>query len=249
MSFSKYFIYLQAQKNNIKMELINKLTIGEIVANDFRTSSVFKNAGIDFCCGGNQSIAEACMEKGINKEELTSELKNIEQGPPDHSINFNEWELGFLCDYIVNTHHKFVAKNLPELVFYTDKIATVHGEHHPELIEVANIFNKISDELKPHAKNEEEILFPAIKEVISNGSPKAKKIIIQEITRMLGEHDIVGKAMDEINKLTDSYLVPDDGCATYQVAFKLLQQFEDDLHVHIHLENNILFPKAMESAA
>lgn len=232
------------------MELtqINELTIGEIVANDFRTSSVFKNAGIDFCCGGNQSLAEACFDKGINKDDLASELKNVEQEPTDHSTNFKEWEPGFLCDYIVNTHHKFVAKNLPELIFYTDKIATVHGEHHPELIEVANIFNKISDELKPHAKNEEEILFPAIKEVISNGSPKAKKIIVQEITRMLGEHDFVGNAMDKINKLTNSYLVPDDGCATYQVALKSLQQFEDDLHVHIHLENNILFPKAMESA-
>lgn len=224
---------------------INKLTVGEIVANDFRASSIFKNAGIDFCCGGKQSLEEACVEKGLNKDELVTELKNLEQEPVNQSINFKEWEPGFLCDYIVNTHHTFVVKNLPELVFYTDKIASVHGEHHPELIEVANLFNKINDELVVHMKSEEEILFPAIKEMMSTGSPTAKKIIVNEITRMLGEHDLAGKAMDEINRITKSYLVPEDGCATYRVAFKLLQQFEDDLHVHIHLENNLLFPKAL----
>lgn len=224
---------------------INKLTIGEIVANDFRASTIFKNVGIDFCCGGNQKVTEACNEKGINKEKLISELKNLEQEPPNHSVNYNEWEIGFLCDYIVNTHHMFVTKNLPELVFNTGKIAMVHGDHHPELIEVATLFKTINEELIPHMKNEEEILFPAIKEVSHSGSPTQKKIIAQEINRMLGEHDLAGKAMDEINQITKSYHVPQDGCATYQVTFKQLQQFEDDLHVHIHLENNILFPKAL----
>ncbi len=98
-------------------------------------------------------------------------------------------------------------------------------------------------------KNEEEILFPAIKEVVLTNSSEAKKAIVTEITRMLGEHDAAGKAMDKINQITKSYLVPEDGCATYQVSFKMLQQFEDDLHVHIHLENNILFPRALELAS
>ena len=233
----------------MEIKKIDELTVGEIVANDFRASSVFKNAGIDFCCGWKQSLEEACLEKGINKEELALELKNLEKEPTNNSINFKEWELGFLCDYIVNTHHKFVAKNLPEIVFYTEKIATVHGEHHPELIVVANLFSKINDALIPHSKNEEEILFPAIKEMVLNESPTAKKTIVSEITRMLEEHDNAGKAMDEINRKTKSYQVPEDGCATYQVAFKMLQEFEDDLHVHVHLENNILFPRAIELAS
>jgi regulator of cell morphogenesis and NO signaling len=228
---------------------INKLTVGEIVANDFRASSIFKNAGIDFCCGGKQSLEEACMEKDVSKEDLTSQLEDLQKEPQSNSHNFKEWEPGFLCDYIVNTHHKFVEKNLPELVFYTNKIASVHGDHHPELIEVARLFNDINDELIPHMKNEEEILFPAIKEVVLTNSSEAKKAIVTEITRMLGEHDAAGKAMDKINQITKSYLVPEDGCATYQVSFKMLQQFEDDLHVHIHLENNILFPRALELAS
>ena len=228
---------------------INKLTVGEIVANDFRASSIFKNAGIDFCCGGKQSLEEACMEKDVSKEDLTSQLEDLQKEPQSNSHNFKEWEPGFLCDYIVNTHHKFVEKNLPELVFYTNKIASVHGDHHPELIEVARLFNDINDELIPHMKNEEEILFPAIKEVVLTNSSEAKKAVVTEITRMLGEHDAAGKAMDKINQITKSYLVPEDGCATYQVSFKMLQQFEDDLHVHIHLENNILFPRALELAS
>lgn len=146
---------------------IDKITVGEIVTNDFRASSVFKNAGIDFCCGGNQSLKEACLENGINQLQLESELKDLENQPISPSMNFKEWEPGFLSDYIVNTHHKYVAKSLPELLFYTDKIANVHGDHHPELIKVAELFKQINEELIPHMKNEEEVLFPAIKEVIS----------------------------------------------------------------------------------
>ena len=139
-------------------------------------------------------------------------------------------------------------KNLPELVFYTQKIANVHGDHHPELIEIANLFEKINAELLQHLKNEEEVLFPAIKEVVNTNSKKSKDTINSEINRMLGEHDFAGGAMDKINVISKGYKVPEDGCNTYKVAFKLLEQFEDDLHTHVHLENNILFPKALELA-
>jgi regulator of cell morphogenesis and NO signaling len=230
------------------LEQLNKLTVGEIVAKDFRTSEVFKNAGIDFCCGGKQNISEACSEHGINKEDLLVKIKDLENIPINYAEKFNEWEPDFLADYIANTHHKYVSKTLADLLFYTQKIADVHGDHHGELIEVASLFSKIHDELIPHLKNEEEVLFPAIKEVLSNNSSKAKQTIISEITRMLGEHDFAGGAMDQINVITKGYLLPDDACNTYRVAFKLLNEFEDDLHVHVHLENNILFPKVMEMA-
>jgi regulator of cell morphogenesis and NO signaling len=227
-----------------QLQLLN-LSVGEIVANDFRTSSLFKNAGIDFCCGGKQSLSEACIEKGIDAAQLENEILKVSKEPLNEFINFKNWNPVFLADYIVNTHHKFVLKNLPELVFYTQKIANVHGEHHLELIEVANLFDKINAELLQHLKNEEEVLFPAIKEVVNTNSETAKKTIISEIARMEGEHEFAGGAMDEINKITKGYLVPADGCSTYQVAFKLLEQFEDDLHTHVHLENNILYPKAL----
>jgi len=222
------------------------LTVGEIVANDFRTSSVFKKAGIDFCCGGKQLFAEACAENRVDALEIENEILRITEEPVNEFMNFKNWDAVFLCEYIVNTHHKFVLKNLPELVFYTQKIASVHGDHHPELIEVADLFVKINAELLQHLKNEEEVLFPAIKEVVNSGSANAKAIIVSEIARMTDEHEFAGGAMDEIKRITKGYKVPEDGCNTYRVAFKLLEQFEDDLHTHVHLENNILYPKALQ---
>jgi regulator of cell morphogenesis and NO signaling len=222
------------------------LTIGEIVTKDFRTASIFKDAGIDFCCGGKKSLDQACREKEIDPSQIKSELIKLESTPPDTTNNFDEWELDFLCDYIVNTHHKFILKTLPQLVTYTEKIASVHGEKHHELVEVADLFSKVNTELLQHLKNEEEVLFPAIKKVIATNSFELKATIITEIFRMSGEHEFAGGAMDKINEITKGYKVPADGCNTYQVTFKLLQQFEDDLHIHVHLENNILYPKALK---
>jgi len=222
------------------------LTVGEIVTNDFRTASIFKESGIDFCCGGKQSINEACREKGIDQKVLLGKIKALELSPVISSQNFKDWELGFLCDYIVNTHHKYVLKTLPELMFYTQKIADVHGDHHPELIEIASIFSQINDELLQHLKNEEEVLFPAIKIALNNPSKKVRETIKSEIKRMEGEHDFAGGAMDKINIISKQYLLPEDACNTYRVTFELLEQFEDDLHVHVHLENNILYPGAFK---
>ena len=223
-------------------------TIGEIVANDFRAASLFKDAGIDFCCGGNKSLSDACKEKGADESHLIQQLEILAQTPVSGAMNFKEWELGFLSDYIMNTHHKFVLKNLPELVFYTQKIADVHGDNHPELIEVASLFTKINEELLQHLKNEEEVLFPAIKEAENDATAAVKATIASEITRMQGEHEFAGGAMDKINVLTNNYQIPVDACNTYRVSLKLLEQFEDDLHIHVHLENNILYPKALKMA-
>ncbi|MDP4208530.1 MAG: iron-sulfur cluster repair di-iron protein [Bacteroidota bacterium] len=227
------------------MKNYKDLSLGEIVANDFRTALVFKNVGIDFCCGGKKSLQEACDEKGLKIDEIANELLELQVQPANSSQNFNSWDLGFLADYIVNTHHKYVLKNLPELVFYTQKIASVHGGHHPELLEVADLFSKINEELRQHLQKEEEILFPAIKLALITPSLETTKTIASEIERMSTEHEFAGGAMDKINELTHGYTIPEDACNTYTVSLKLLQQFEDDLHVHVHLENNILYPKAM----
>lgn len=243
------FIFARKFKSKImSQDILSEITIGEIVANDFRAASMFKEAGIDFCCGGNKSLTEACKEKGANASHLVQQLETLAQTPVSGAMNFKEWDLSFLSDYIVNTHHKFVSKNLPELVFYTQKIANVHGEHHPELIEVASLFTKINEELLQHLKNEEEVLFPAIKQAEKNASAEVNSTIVSEITRMRGEHEFAGSAMDKINALTNNYLIPVDACNTYRVSLKLLEQFEDDLHIHVHLENNILYPKALKLA-
>ena len=225
----------------------NKQTkIGDIVTLDFRAAEVFKKAGIDFCCGGNQSLEDACRDKNLDVTAIESQLQQLENFAPDSSHKFNEWKLDFLCDYIVNTHHQTVMNLLPQLTFYTQKIAEVHGNNHPELLEITGLFAQVNTELRQHLRNEEEVLFPAIKEVLKTNSDESKATIVSEITRMTGEHEFAGGAMDKINELSRRYAVPEDGCNTYRVAYKLLEQFEDDLHIHVHLENNILYPKAMK---
>jgi regulator of cell morphogenesis and NO signaling len=224
-----------------------EVSIGEIVAQDFRAASVFKEAGIDFCCGGKMSLERACAEKGIDMTEVENKLTQLESVPADEAHNFKDWNAGFLCDYIMNTHHKYVLKSLPELVFYTEKIASVHGENHPELIEVSSLFADINRKLLQHLKNEEEVVFPAIKEFLRSGSGESRGVIVEQIRKLSEEHEFAGGAMDKINFLTKNYSVPADGCNTYNVSFRLLEQFEDDLHVHVHLENNILFPNILKS--
>ena len=220
--------------------------LGDIVTDDFRTAELFKEAGIDFCCGGKKTLEQACQEKKLNVGIIVERLEELQLLPDSPSQNYKDWSLDFLADYIVNTHHKYVLKTLPELVFYTQKIANVHGNHHTELIEVAELFGKINTELLQHLNNEEKVLFPAIKEALKGNTPKTTEIILSEITRMNSEHEFAGGAMDKINIMTNGYTIPDDGCNTYMVTFKLLHQFEEDLHVHVHLENNILYPKALK---
>ncbi|MCY1721212.1 iron-sulfur cluster repair di-iron protein [Prolixibacteraceae bacterium Z1-6] len=228
-----------------KIEFKNKY-VGAIVTDDFRTSTIFKNAGIDFCCGGRQTVSEACADHQINIAELEKQISELQKSPVSPSLDFKEWELPFLMDYIVNTHHKYVIKTLPDLVFYTRKIAEVHGDHHPELIDIAQKITEVATELEQHLKNEEEVLFPAIRSFLISKNEKDAKTIESEITRMFGEHDFAGGTLDEINHITEGYKLPDDACNTWHVAFKTLEQFEDDIHVHVHLENNILFPRALE---
>jgi regulator of cell morphogenesis and NO signaling len=223
----------------------NNTMLGEIVTEDFRAAEIFKEAGIDFCCGGKKTLTEACREKKLDVNAIASKLEDLHTQPHNSNQNFKDWSLDFLADYIMNTHHKFVLKTLPDLVFYTQKIAQVHGENHPELVKIAAMTAEINTELLQHLKNEEEVLFPAIKIALKSDSTEARLSIQAEIARMSDEHEYAGGAMDTINVMTQGYTLPQDACNTYKVAFKLLEQFEDDLHVHVHLENNILYPKAL----
>jgi regulator of cell morphogenesis and NO signaling len=232
----------------MKRENLLKKTLGEMVTDDFRSAALFKKAGLDFCCGGKKSLESACAEKKADPDNLINQLLELEKAGNDKGNNFKEWPASFLSDYIVNTHHKYVLKTLPDLLFYTAKIAEVHGERHKELYEVTDLFSKINSELLQHLKNEETVLFPAIKQVQENSSPATKTLIRSEIERMTGEHEFAGGAMDRINELTNGCSVPSDSCNTYAVTMKLLEEFEDDLHTHVHLENNILYPAALKFA-
>ena len=224
------------------------MKVGDIVSDDYRTAEVFKHHGIDFCCGGNQSLEEAAKEKKLDITELEDNLNNLDKMATKKQPNFKDWKLDFLCDYIVNEYHNKVYKVLPTLMAYLNKIVQVHGANHTELKEIADLFSTINTELPIHQHQEEEVFFPAIKELVNTNSPEAKRIINEQISLMMDEHELIGGAMDKINELSKSYLVPDDGCNTYRVTYQLLEEFEDDLHMHVHLENHILFPKTLKLA-
>lgn len=226
-------------------------TIGEIAVKDLRKVEVFKKYGIDFCCGGKKTIAEVCAEKNIDATKVQTELRNIETENKAGNISYNDWSIDFLSDYIINTHHLYVRKYLPELMTYASKVAQVHGTQHPELLPIQKLVMEISKELTEHLVQEENVVFSYIKKIAEarKGSlpliKKGKDLegLIEELER---EHDQVGRAFDKIRELSKDYLIPNDACASYKLLFKMLQEFEDDLHLHIHLENNILFPKAIE---
>jgi len=227
-------------------------TIGELVARDYRKAEVFKKFGVDFCCGGKKTVARACAEKGLDPAVVEKELNALGESPVSRSQQFDAWDLGFLADYIENNHHSYVREAIPALSEYTTKIARVHGERHPELLEIARHFAAVASELNAHMPKEERILFPYIRQLsqaAKAGShlPRPAFGSIQNpINMMEMEHEAAGSSMEAIRQLSQDYTVPADGCTTYRLAFAKLQEFEADLFQHIHLENNLLFPKAVK---
>lgn len=227
------------------------LTIGELVSKDFRKAEVFKKFGLDFCCGGKKTLEKACLEKGLDVLEVQSELELAEAKPSTGSQNFLEREAGFLADYIVNTHHNYVNNAMPVIFEYTQKVAKVHGQRHPEAVEIADLVAEIINEMKDHMLKEERILFPYIKSLSdakkTGEAPEALFGTVENPVRMMEhEHDVVGVLIQKINELSSNYTPPADACTTYKLSFAKLKEFEEDLHQHIHLENNILFPAAIK---
>lgn len=227
-------------------------SIGEFVAEDYRTAAVFKKYGIDFCCGGQESLTAICQENDLNPEALLRELADVKSIPIDRGQNFAAWELPFLIDYIVNTHHAYLYENTDTIEGYTKKIAAVHGSHHPEVVEIAEIFAKVAKDLTLHLQKEEETLFPAIKRIVAarkNGNDASAEdlaILKSSLETLHQEHEEVGAAIHAIHRLSRGYEIPENVCNTFVVTYRMLQEFEDDLHKHVHLENNLLFPKAAQ---
>lgn len=233
-----------------KLSGMTNETLGEIAAKDLRKAEVFKKYGLDFCCGGKKTVAEACAEKGIDPAEVEKELQQADQKQTTASrpLPYNEWSLDFLADYIVNTHHSYVKKQMPDLLAYAEKVARVHGGAHPELHEINQLVKETMHEMTEHTREEEEVLFPYIKRLSAeNGSASSDQFATVEepIDLRVQEHELVGHNMEKIRELTANYTLPQDACASYSFLYKSLNEFEEDLHIHVHLENNILFPKAI----
>lgn len=233
------------------MGTIGTKTVGELVATDYRAADVFKKYGIDFCCGGNVSLQELCSKKNLDFAEIEGDLQTIDS-QFNKSYNFNKWDLGFLIDYIINVHHSYVLENIPIITQYADKVAKVHGHHRKETVEISKLFKMVSEELRDHMQKEENILFPYIKMQVGakkNGLPMPKAsfgTVENPIGMMETEHENAGKAFRDIGTLSNDYNPPPEACNTYKVLYAKLHEFEEDLHRHVHLENNILFPKAIK---
>ena len=236
----------------MQQSITENTTIGEIVAADYRTAKVFETNGIDFCCGGKVALATICTQEGLDLAKIMKELEAVQSEPVERTQNYASWSLSFLADYIVNTHHAYLRENDGQTVAYARKISEVHGVRHPEVIKIAVLFEKIAADMTAHLREEEEICFPAVKRAesarTSGALPtdKDQETIRTSLAKLQREHEEIGDAVHLIRHLSGDYVLPSDACNTFMVTYQRLKEFEDDLHKHVHLENNILFVKAAD---
>jgi regulator of cell morphogenesis and NO signaling len=227
-------------------------SLGELVAENYRRGAVLSSYGLDFCCRGDRTLRQACTEKGIDLEEVNRSLQSLSDGGREQPLvnRFSEWPLGFLVDYVLTNHHQYLHKMLPITKAGLEKIARVHGPNHPELAECSRLFNTIVEDLHQHLWKEENVLFPYIKALDGEGKLPWPKVpfdsVATPIHAMRTEHEREGGHLFRLRELTANYKVPDDGCNTYQATFGQLAELDADLIQHIHIENNILFPRAIE---
>lgn len=233
------------------MNAIQEKTVGEYVAEDYRTAQVFKKYGIDFCCRGNRSIQEVSEKNNIDPGVLFREVEAVkETASSTDTTDYKAWPIDLLADYVEKRHHRYVEEKTPTIKAFLEKLCKVHGGRHPELFEITKEFNASAGDLAAHMKKEELVLFPFIHKMVKvqrSGQPLEVPhfgTVESPIEMMMHEHDAEGVRFRKIAELSDNYNPPADGCTTYRVAFAMIKDFEDDLHLHIHLENNILFPRA-----
>ncbi|MBN8820433.1 MULTISPECIES: iron-sulfur cluster repair di-iron protein [unclassified Spirosoma] len=228
-------------------------TVADLVRTNPAAATVFKKLNIDFCCKGGRPFADACAEAGLNPDAVKKELQTttLSSGIPDKA---NVWPLDFLADYIVQNHHRYVAESVPAITALLNKVVAAHGQQHPELETVQAAFALVANDLTAHMLKEERILFPAIRQVTQLQKTEHPALfsfpfgsIANPIRMMEVEHVDAGDTLESIRSLTNNFTVPADGCYSFQLLYQQLEAFETDLHQHVHLENNILFPKAIQA--
>jgi regulator of cell morphogenesis and NO signaling len=228
-------------------------TVRELALENPGSTRIFESLGIDYCCGGNRSLREACESVNLQLDQV---LKSLEEA--DHTARLRarerDWQtepIESLIEHIQSTHHKYTREEIARLGPLFEKVCSVHGKNHSELLEVHAIFEGLAQELNSHMMKEEMILFPYLLEMVASVSghrPIARApfgSIQNPISMMEHEHDSAGNALRDMNKATSGYSAPADACVSYRTLYDALAAFEADLHQHIHLENNILFPRAV----
>lgn len=234
----------------MKARIDTQQKVADMVTEGPRRAMVFEGLGIDYCCGGNIALADACAQRGVALEQVVSMLAASDAedrtaaDPPD----FNAMGLTELTDHILDTHHVYMHKELPRLNTLMRQVLTAHGEKNPSLHQLSRLFAELRDELEMHLMKEEQVLFPGIKELAASNRPIAFHCgsLGNPISVMEVEHDSAGKALEKMRQLTAGYSPPDWACNTYRALFDGLQHMEKDLHQHIHKENFVLFPRVLE---
>ena len=230
------------------MTNIAEQTLATIVTNNHFTVPVLEKYDLDFCCKGKRTLADACAEKGISIEAISEELENSSL-TPTNKMPFTEMTADQLISYILIHHHFYVKQSMPTIIGHLEKVAAKHGDRFPYMVEVLALFRDIEAEMTMHMHKEEVILFPRIKEIVAlqqtnQHSNLVAGYITAPIQVMELEHEHAGDVLYKIRSLTNNYTPPTDACTTFQVSLAELKEFEEDLHRHVHLENNLLFPMA-----
>ncbi|AFN74341.1 iron-sulfur cluster repair di-iron protein [Melioribacter roseus P3M-2] len=235
----------------MKTEILD-FPVGEIVKANIKAAELFEKYSIDFCCGGGKSLKEALDEKKIDRNSFLEELQNLINRKTIQEENFNDFDLDTLCDFIVDKHHGYIRSSVPEIKNLMQKVVNAHGGKYEFLEIIDNLFSELSKELNSHILKEERVLFPLIRYLVNTQrlgeKPKTRGYgtVKSPVSQMIREHDNAGIMIKNIAAATNSYSLPEDACATFSLLYEKLKEFENDLHLHIHLENNILFPKAIE---
>lgn len=232
-------------------QLLNE-HVATLVTEDYRTADVFRRYGMDFCCGGKRPLKEACEKKGINPDEVAKELEHVMVQPAAGMPRFREWSADLLIEYIQQNHHTYVRSAIPRISQWVNKVAQRHGHDRPENVEIAKLFEELSDAMIDHLEKEENEQFPLVSSVLEkkkqgeNPDDKQRQELNRLHEELETEHEHAGDTMAKIAELSNNFTPPEWACPTYQLAYKELSDFEKDLHQHVHLENNLLFPKATQ---
>ncbi|MEZ6131252.1 MAG: iron-sulfur cluster repair di-iron protein [Planctomycetaceae bacterium] len=225
--------------------------VGDWVATHPATSRVFEQHRIDYCCGGERSLEEACWSAEVDVQAVFVELNDVlSRGQSDDDIDFTSLSLADMCDQIDSTHHQYLRSELPRLTQLVEKVVSVHGDQHAWLTQLAESFRQLREELVPHMMKEEQILFPAIRTIEQTRSVPAFQFgsVDNPIRMMEHEHDAAGQALKTIRETSSDFKLPEGGCNTFRAMLDGLHELESDLHRHIHKENNVLFPRASRMA-
>jgi regulator of cell morphogenesis and NO signaling len=235
------------------MNSIATKTVREVALEIPGATRVFEQLGIDYCCGGQRSLADACSSAGISPTDVEKSLSTIATSHAQwEEPNFNTATLEELATHIINKHHKFTRQEIGRFNTLVEKVYAAHSDNHPELARMKVLVGELSADLEPHMMKEEQILFPYITRMEAAARqhlaipPSPFGTVGNPIRMMMMEHDRAGEIFKEIRAISSNYTVPADGCLSYQTLYGALAELEKDLHQHIHLENNILFPRAVE---